>query len=329
MDEDDDDEVPLEDFDTMIAMLEQLWVDATVNHRMSIEGASYLWKLAFQWINKIMEQKERENNKKRVPQFAHLRRKLLLNSTPDLKIQMGHKNLQTSENLITQPASVAPKKEFNDVRKFRKLFEITSVPISEVFKIHSSICPSHQQYEDGPMEVVLSCDGVSDAKSNSISLDIFSLAFPECASVYPIVVIRSEEKGNVNLISELTKITDQLKLLNAIIKCVLCDNPMRAILRNGKNHAAYYACEYCTSHAIQYQDPQLAKDTEKEKQEHKKRKEKYQEELQQEMNQPGTSNNNLIELIQGRIDRNDRELELFLKKKKKVWSLTNFPLIAC
>ena len=76
------------------------------------------------------------------------------------------------------------------------------------------------------MEVILSCDGVADAKSNSVSMDIFSIAFPECRNIYPIVAIRSEEKGSVNLITELTKITDELKLHDTIIRCVLCDNPM-------------------------------------------------------------------------------------------------------
>ena len=73
----------------MITMLGHLWVVATVNHRMSLKGAEYLWKLAFKWIGKILEAKNRENNRKRVPQFPHLRKKISKNYTPDVLIQQG------------------------------------------------------------------------------------------------------------------------------------------------------------------------------------------------------------------------------------------------
>lgn len=307
-------------------MLGHLWVVATVNHHMSIEGASYLWKLTFQWMERIFKAKEREGNRKRFPQFPHLRRKILKKSTPNVKIQLGYRDIENGNTHITEPSFVAPKKIYSDVTKFKKLFEISSIPLLDVFKIHSSICDSHQKYENGRMEVILSCDGVADAKSNTVSMDIFSVAFPECSNVYPIVAIRSEEKGNVNLIAELTKITDELKLLNVKIKCVLCDNPMRAILRNAKNHSAYFACEYCTSHAVPYRDPQIEKDIDKEKREHEARKDRYEEERQRLMNLPGTSSNSLLDLLEERIESNDRQLDTVLRKTKKVsniFSLAN------
>ena len=46
----------------MIEQLSHLRVVATVSHNISVQGASHLWKIAFQWIGKIFEQKRRENN---------------------------------------------------------------------------------------------------------------------------------------------------------------------------------------------------------------------------------------------------------------------------
>ena len=105
------------------------------------------------------------------------------------------------------------------------------------------------------MEVNLSCDGVADSNSSNVSLDVFSICFPECSTIYPITTIRPTKKSAVDLLSELTIILNELKEENVKIRNVFADKPMRSRLKNCKGHSAYHGCEYCRSSAEYYQDP--------------------------------------------------------------------------
>ena len=58
-----------EDYASMINSLGHLWVVATVSHNISVQGASYLWKIAFQWIGKIFEKKKVKTIQKKCPSF--------------------------------------------------------------------------------------------------------------------------------------------------------------------------------------------------------------------------------------------------------------------
>ena len=142
------------------------------------------------------------------------------------------------------------------------------------------------------MKVNLSCQSVDDAKSNTVSLDVFSISFPECSSVYPIVVVKSEEKGYVSILEQLGKILDEMQENNVILNNILCANPMRAMLKNVKNHSSYRPCEYCTSCAVIYKDPEFEKYIEKERKLHALRKKEVQKEIELLTNLPGTSKDN-------------------------------------
>ena len=313
----DEENVIPNDFYSIIAHLSHLWVVATINHKISVQGATYLWKIAFQWIGKIMEMKTLENIAK-VPQFPHLRRKIISQLVPDVKIELGYKNLQTGEIIKTTPSSVAHVKNYQDQTKFQKLFEITSIPLKNVLKIHSNMCRSHQQFDKGPMKINISCDGVADAKSNSVTMDIFSVCFPECSNVYPLVTIKAEEKGSVSLLEQLTKITKEMILNNVILKHVLGDNPMRAMLRNCKNHSSYFSCEYCTSSAVFFEDPARSKELKLQETNHLKRKRKYEEEIRNLSEQPSNSGDNIIAIIEEKMRAEDLEMQSAMKKRKKV-----------
>ena len=253
-----------------------------------------------------------------MPQFPHLRRKIIDSKSPTVVTQLGFKNLQTGNIESPEPSNVAHLKQYSDITKYKKSYEITSVPLKSALKIHSKICKSHQQFNNEPMRLNLSCDGVADAKSNTVSLDIFSISFPECSIVYPIVVVKSEEKGNVSVLEQLGKILVVMQENNVILNNILGDNPMRSLLKNVKNHSSYRPCEYCTSCAVIYKDPQFEKYVEKEKKLHALRKRGLQKEIEALTNLPGTSKDNLIEVLQERQRNDDEELARKIKKKKRV-----------
>ena len=233
--------------------LAHLWTEATARHNISVEGAAKLWRLAFNWTEKILKKKEEEKITTKLPQFKHLRKKVM-NSVPPVKIRLAYLNLETKQVEHPDPSEVAPHKAYSDVKKYEKLYDISTVKIRDVLKIHRDACKSHQNYNDNQIQLNLSCDGVADSKSSAVSMDVFSVSFPECSTVYPICTIRPTKKNSVDFQSELKLILEDLKKENVKIINVLADNPMRALMRYFKNHSSYFSCEYCRSSAEYYQD---------------------------------------------------------------------------
>ena len=57
---------------------------------------------------------------------------------------------------------------------------------SDIVSLHGDVCPNVQRIP----KIQLSLDGVSEAKSTSISLDVYSASFTNCTNVYPLKIIR-------------------------------------------------------------------------------------------------------------------------------------------
>ena len=176
-------------------------------------------------------------------------------SVPPVNIRLAYLNLETGLEENPPPSLIGPHKAYSDVTKYQKLYEISSVSIRDVLQIHCKNCHSHQNWNEGQVELNLSCDGVADSNSSNVSLDVFSICFPECSTIYPITTIRPTKKSAVDLLGELTIILNELRTENVKILNVFADKPMRSRLKNCKGHSAYHGCEYCRSSAEYYQDP--------------------------------------------------------------------------
>ena len=247
-------------YEEMFLKFGHVWLAALVTHKVSITAASYLWRLAFQWIGPILEKKKEQGVKGKIPQFDHLRRKLMKKLCPPVSIRACYKNLESGEVVTPPPSEVNHVKAFSDINKFQKLSEISSVKFKDVLKIHRLINPRHQQ-DVSQITVDLSCDGVADSKSSSVSMDMYTISFPECRTVYPLAAIRPNDKSSIQFQDEFKVVIDDLKANNVNIRNVLADNPMRALMRNCKNHASYFSCEYCRASASYCYDDKGKKTT--------------------------------------------------------------------
>ena len=115
--------------------------------------------------------------------------------------------------------------------------------MSEVKKLHHRICKSFTPSLD------LSLDGVQESKSSSVSLDIFSVSFQNCRTVYPIRIVRPINKYKLDEQNQIKEVIDDINSCRChLINCI-CDNPKRSNLRCALCHSAYYACEYCEAKA--------------------------------------------------------------------------------
>lgn len=91
----------------------------------------------------------------------------------------------------------------------------------------------------------LSCDGVHDAKSNSISHDVYSVKFDNCQTIYPIRIVRPLKKGSVDNLHQLKLVLDDLYVNNCVVSQFIGDNPKRAFAKHCLCFSSWYPCEYC------------------------------------------------------------------------------------
>ena len=94
-------------------------------------------------------------------------------------------------------------------------------------------------------EVQLSSDGVSECRSTSVSLDVYSIRIIGCQQVYPICIVRLIDKSYVHPENHLKNVIVDLIKNDFQIKNYIADNLKRATGKLCLNHASLFPCEYC------------------------------------------------------------------------------------
>ena len=130
----------------------------------------------------------------------------------------------------------------------------------DILKIHSKVCPNFEKH------VQLSVDGISEAKSNSVSIDVYSSKFRNCRYVYPHRLVRPIKKGYVDNKEQLKMFVSDITANGLHIDNIVADNLKRAVMKGCLNHASLFPCEYCFSKGVQIAEtkqksdsPQVAK----------------------------------------------------------------------
>ena len=91
------------------------------------------------------------------------------------------------------------------------------------------------------------------------SLDVYSIRFSQCRTVYPVQIIRPIGKYKVDHQDYFDLFLTDICINNCHILCFIVDNPKRALARMAKSHSAYYPCEYCEARGklLNEQDPKI------------------------------------------------------------------------
>lgn len=112
--------------------------------------------------------------------------------------------------------------------------------MKDIVNIHKLKCPNFNSTTQ------VSLDGVSECRSNTNSLDVYSVRFLGCRTVYPVQILRPIGKYRLDYQKYLDNfLTDVCS--NCLIHSFIGDNPKRTQVRVSKSHSGYYACEYCES----------------------------------------------------------------------------------
>lgn len=114
----------------------------------------------------------------------------------------------------------------------------------DIVKIQAKVCPNFSK------NIKISLDGISEAKSNIISLDVYSSKFNRCRNIFPHRLVRPLKKEFVENQEQLKKFLCDICDNSLTIDCAVGDNPKRSDFRLCLNHSALYACEYCFAKAV-------------------------------------------------------------------------------
>ena len=111
--------------------------------------------------------------------------------------------------------------------------------------IHETSCPN-----SGEKKLQLSCDGVSETKSTSTSIDVYSLCFKNCNTIYPHKLVRPLYKHKVDSQKYLKKVIDDITDNDYRITQFVGDNPKRSDAKECKCFSSWYPCEYCYAKGV-------------------------------------------------------------------------------
>lgn len=101
---------------------------------------------------------------------------------------------------------------------------------------------------------MLSVDGVSESKSTSVSLDVYSLKFNCCREIYPLKIVRPLKKFHLNHQEQLNLVLRAVIEAALVIQAFIGDNPKRAFVKYTMQHSGKCGCEYCFASGVPFKD---------------------------------------------------------------------------
>lgn len=203
------------------------------------------WKLAFDKLESIFKIKEDQKITRKIPKFTQIRRRLHKEKVPRISIEVAYKSKETGEITTVKDIERTPVAKFPP-HLYTKLYEQATVEVKDILKIHNLKCPNSAN------RMQISSDGVSECKSNSVTLDVYSCKAVNCRVIYPIRIIRPLNKFKIDHRQNLEHVINDMLENLCLIAQYIADNLKRATAKECLNHASTFPCEYCFSSAERF-----------------------------------------------------------------------------
>ena len=108
------------------------------------------------------------------------------------------------------------------------------------------VCPCKRR------NLQISCDGMSESKSSSVSLDVYSSKYKSCKAIFPHKIVKPLKKAIVDPLKQFSDFIEDLISNEMTIDEYVADNLKRATGKNCLNRASNFPCEYCFSKAVRF-----------------------------------------------------------------------------
>lgn len=129
--DDDPDEDNQQDYYSILDELSRKWMFTELDHTVSKCASNKFWKVAFNFIPKLIEAKVQQRISRKVPQFNHIRRTLENKNTPEVQLEIAYKK-RDSEEIEVVNTTVTPRSQFPP-HLYEKMYEVASVKVKTYF----------------------------------------------------------------------------------------------------------------------------------------------------------------------------------------------------
>ena len=144
-----------------------------------------------------------------------------------------------------------PRKDVEE-RRLQVIYTHYYMCLQDVIDLHQKAHP-HRQTSTA---IHLSIDGIPESKSSGLSLDVLSIRFYGCDSIYSIGLLQPAKKGVKDKDAILLQpFLADLPETELKLKLVIADAPKRASLQGLKTHASTFGCPYCYARKIEGKFP--------------------------------------------------------------------------
>ncbi len=178
---------------------------------------------------------------------ARTLKRTALRDVPMPLLEVSFENKVTNELQREVNLSSYPKKKYEDREIWKPVTEIWRHKLEDIDAFHRHLHGG----EETTRGIVLNIDGVPIGRTGRSQI-IVSVKFTTCRNVYHIVNAvgyESSRKKDLSVPVLLGDVFEAMKRLNMSLEYISADAPMRAVLRNQKNHAARLGCDYCYGEA--------------------------------------------------------------------------------
>ena len=179
-------------------------------------------------------------------------------SLPVTRTTALYRKHETGQSFLVKDVQTLPKEPQGQCTVWTKSY----IRLEDILLFHNRV---HRR-DCKETSLVLATDGVSQSKSTSASLDVFTVEFPSCHNVYPLAICKvfpssaltkQDLSNNVMIAKKLSnevleQFSVELRRCGLTLNYIKCDAPKRAFVRNAQGHNSYYACDYCKAKAEKY-----------------------------------------------------------------------------
>ena len=163
-----------------------------------------------------------------------------------MKVDVAYFHKERKEVEELSGLKQVPKKRFEDRSVYQPTYEVWRTTVADVLKFHYDMHAAEEK------AVILNIDGVPLGRTGR-SQTIVSIKFVSCRNVYqvtnaiPYGPYGKKYMNDLNFL--IADILRSIRDLGLDLKYICADAPMRAFLRNQKNHASKLGCDYCYGEA--------------------------------------------------------------------------------
>ncbi len=167
-----------------------------------------------------------------------------ISGTPKVHIDIKT-STQDGRDVHMKRVSKFPKKKI-ELRDLQVDYTLFYVSLKDVVTFHQQCHPMGTN--DKIIDIAI--DGVPETKSGGVSIDVFSLSFVGCKTVYPLAILRPSRSGmslSESIIFE--PFLRELSSCGLSVRLTVCDAPMRAKVLGMVGHSGKMPCQYCYAKA--------------------------------------------------------------------------------